>query len=401
MVEDYAIRIEGLGKKFSGKNQDDFWALSDVDLEIKKGEVIAIIGKNGAGKSTLLSILSGVLKPTTGRITINGRITGILEIGTGFHPDLTGRENVYLNGELNGVTRKSVDAVFNELLEFSELKDFIEKPVKTYSSGMLMRLAFSVFAFLNPEILLLDEVFSVGDAAFQKKCLEKIRELIGHGTTVVLVAHNMNDVTNICKRACILQEGKVIMHGKAFDVVQHYLERILLDNFSDKPLATVERKEFVPGEANNGSIELKSAEVRNAIKGLGRQITREDEIEIELRFAQTDISSTQILLSITNASGVIVLMDSYGVRKDYVETKNERGIYAETVVIPGSLLNKGLYFVNFMLGKNLDTSTKAVEVWNVLSFKIELNDWEKDRLWSLEIDSVLRPDLKWKSERIS
>lgn len=126
MVEDYAIRIEGLGKKFSGKNQDDFWALSDVDLEIKKGEVIAIIGKNGAGKSTLLSILSGVLKPTTGRITINGRITGILEIGTGFHPDLTGRENVYLNGELNGVTRKSVDAVFNELLEFSELKDFIE-----------------------------------------------------------------------------------------------------------------------------------------------------------------------------------------------------------------------------------------------------------------------------------
>jgi lipopolysaccharide transport system ATP-binding protein len=213
-----------IGSK-SAKKQEEFWALNDVSFDIKKGEVIGIIGKNGAGKSTLLKILSQITKPTTGKIEINGRIASLLEVGTGFHPELTGRENIYLNGTILGMTRKEVKEKFDEIVAFSGVEKFIDTPVKHYSSGMYVRLAFAVAAHLEPEILIIDEVLAVGDAEFQKKCLGKMKEVAGHGRTVIFVSHNMEAVKSLCDRAIFLENGSVVKDGHPIEIIEYYLQK--------------------------------------------------------------------------------------------------------------------------------------------------------------------------------
>ena len=204
---------------------DVIWSLKNVSFEVKHGEVLGIIGRNGAGKSTLLKILSRVTEPTSGRATIYGRIGCLLEVGTGFHPDLTGRENVYLNGTLLGMTKKEVDSKFDEIVDFSDVEKFIDTPVKRYSSGMKVRLAFSVAAHLEPEILIIDEVLAVGDMKFQKKCLGKLGEISQHGRTVLFVSHNMAAVVELCQRALVLDEGKLEFDGTAGQGVNYYAQR--------------------------------------------------------------------------------------------------------------------------------------------------------------------------------
>jgi lipopolysaccharide transport system ATP-binding protein len=203
--------------------QDIIWALRDVSFEIKQGEVIGVIGKNGAGKSTLLKILSRITYPTGGVIELNGRVSSLLEVGTGFHPELTGRENVYLNGTILGMTRDEIDRKFDEIVDFSGVRKFIDTPVKFYSSGMGVRLAFSVAAHLEPEILLIDEVLSVGDAAFQKKSLGKMEEVSQQGRTVLFVSHNMGAVRSLCSRGILLDEGKLIIDDTVDTVINTYL----------------------------------------------------------------------------------------------------------------------------------------------------------------------------------
>ena len=200
----------------------EFWALQDVSFEVKKGQTIGIIGRNGSGKSTTLKLLSNILKPTRGQLKVNGRISALIEIGAGFHPDLTGRENIYLNGAILGMTRKHIDQHFDQIVEFSELADFIDTPVKRYSSGMFARLGFSVAAHLESDILLVDEVLSVGDAGFQMKCMERIRELQRKGTTIVFVSHNMNSVLSICETVVHLDRSIVRAIGPADEVVREY-----------------------------------------------------------------------------------------------------------------------------------------------------------------------------------
>lgn len=244
MEDNVAIRVSGVSKRYeigkakdgslrgtlsslfkSGANQkDEFWALKDVSFEVKKGEVIGIIGKNGAGKSTLLKILSQITKPTEGRIEINGRVASLLEVGTGFHPELTGRENVYLNGTILGMTRKEVESKFDEIVAFSGVEKFIDTPVKHYSSGMYVRLAFAVAAHLEPEILIIDEVLAVGDAEFQKKCLGKMKDVAGEGRTVLFVSHNMGAVKNLCHRAILLKNGQLNFMGGVEDVIKNYTQ---------------------------------------------------------------------------------------------------------------------------------------------------------------------------------
>jgi len=199
------------------------WALKDVSFEVKEGEVIGIIGRNGAGKSTLLKILSRISVPTEGRAEIYGRVGSLLEVGTGFHPELTGRENIYLNGAILGMRKKELDRKFDEIVTFAEIKKFIDTPVKFYSSGMYVRLAFAVAAHLEPEILLVDEVLAVGDAAFQKKCLGKIGQVAGEGRTVLVVSHNMAIIQKHCGRAVLLEQGRVVALGEALQVVVDYL----------------------------------------------------------------------------------------------------------------------------------------------------------------------------------
>lgn len=245
------IKVENIGKKykigstepyyslrdslanplgwFSNKNkQQEFWALKDINFEVKRGEAIGIIGRNGAGKSTLLKILSRITPPTTGRIILAGRVASLLEVGTGFHPELTGRENIYLNGAILGMTRKEIAKKFDEIVAFAEIEKFLDTPVKRYSSGMYVRLAFAIAAHLEPEILLIDEVLAVGDIAFQKKCLGKMDEVSKkEGRTVLFVSHNMGAIENLCRKTILLENGKMVKFNKTNQVIQSYIQGLI------------------------------------------------------------------------------------------------------------------------------------------------------------------------------
>ncbi|QDS88350.1 Teichoic acids export ATP-binding protein TagH [Rosistilla ulvae] len=200
------------------------WALRDVSFEVREGEVLGVIGRNGAGKSTLLKILSRITEPTSGRATIRGRVSSLLEVGTGFHPELSGRENVYLNGTILGMTKKEIDRKFDEIVEFSGVEKYLDTPIKRYSSGMKVRLAFAVAAHLEPEILIIDEVLAVGDAEFQKKCMGKMQDVAGEGRTVLFVSHNIPAVSNLCRTGCVIEAGSMIASGDIDDCVTIYLK---------------------------------------------------------------------------------------------------------------------------------------------------------------------------------
>lgn len=210
------------------ETKEEFWALKDVSFEVKRGEVVGIIGRNGAGKSTLLKILSRITEPTTGRVRLKGRVASLLEVGTGFHPELTGRENIYLNGAVLGMMREEIDRKFDEIVAFAEVEKFLDTPVKRYSSGMYVRLAFAVAAHLEPEILIVDEVLAVGDAAFQKKCLGKMGDVASkEGRTVLFVSHNMAAVNRLCKRGVYLEKGEIELYSDVNSVVDFYLQKNL------------------------------------------------------------------------------------------------------------------------------------------------------------------------------
>lgn len=271
-MTDTAINVEGIGKKYrlgrterykslreslvsaatapfrrfraaaNGRADDQtFWALKDVSFDVVRGEVIGIIGRNGAGKSTLLKILSRITEPTEGRIRIRGRVGSLLEVGTGFHPELTGRENIYMNGAILGMHRWEITEKFDDIVEFAEVESFIDTPVKRYSSGMYMRLAFAVAAHMEPEILIVDEVLAVGDAQFQKKCLGKMGDVARHGRTVLFVSHNMEAVVNLCSKAVLLERGRVVRIGPTGEVIQQYRTGLLDRGMDFRRRATEQR----------------------------------------------------------------------------------------------------------------------------------------------------------------
>lgn len=211
--------------KFQRDEVEDFWALKDVSFDVQAGESIGIIGRNGAGKSTLLKILSKITPPTTGRIVSRGRVASLLEVGTGFHPELTGRENIFFNGSLLGMRRKEIENKFDEIVDFSGVEKFLDTPLKHYSSGMQLRLAFAVAAFLEPEILIIDEVLAVGDAEFQKKCLGKMEDVTKSGRTILFVSHDLAAVEKLCERAILLQSGNILCIDKTAEVISNYLYR--------------------------------------------------------------------------------------------------------------------------------------------------------------------------------
>lgn len=283
MAEDVVIRADGLGKKYvigheakreryvalrdvlartaqsawrktvdmargraivSGDTTEEFWALKDVNFEIKRGDVVGIVGRNGAGKSTLLKILSRITEPTEGEVIITGRVASLLEVGTGFHPELTGRENIYLNGAILGMARAEIKRKFDEIVAFAEIEKFLDTPVKRYSSGMYVRLAFAVAAHLEPEILLIDEVLAVGDAEFQKKCLGKVKDVASGGRTVLFVSHNLRSVQQLCTKAIQLANGKIAMLGNVDECLESYLNSDVCetDGYVDLTAAEVSRR---------------------------------------------------------------------------------------------------------------------------------------------------------------
>lgn len=216
------VRSPFARQRNNGGRDDTLWALKDISFDVMPGEVMGIIGPNGAGKSTLLKVLSRIIEPTSGRVELYGRVASLLEVGTGFHPDLSGRENVYLNGAILGMKRREIDAKFDEIVAFAEVERFIDTAVKHYSSGMYLRLAFAVTAHLDPEVLIIDEVLAVGDASFQKKCLGKMDDVTRSGRTVLLVTHSLVMVTQHCRRAILLDGGRIHRMGPAEEVVAHY-----------------------------------------------------------------------------------------------------------------------------------------------------------------------------------
>lgn len=231
-------QLVSLSKFSENEGEGVYWALRDLNFEVTQGEVLGVIGHNGAGKSTLLKILSRITEPTTGQVRIKGRVSSLLEVGTGFHPELTGRENIYMNGTILGMTRKEIDNKFDEIVDFSGIDKYIDTPVKRYSSGMKVRLGFSVAAHLEPEILIVDEVLAVGDLGFQRKCLGMMQNVSRSGRTVIFVSHNMSAVENLCSKGLLLHEGKISFHGTVKETVRKYIEEFKLDD----------RGEFLSGE---------------------------------------------------------------------------------------------------------------------------------------------------------
>lgn len=234
---------------------EKFLALNGVSFEVKKGEALGIIGHNGAGKSTLLKLITRITAPTEGNIYLNGRVASMLEVGTGFHPELTGRENVYLNGAILGMTKKEIDSKMEEIIEFSEVRKFIDTPVKRYSSGMYVKLAFSVAAHLDSEIMIMDEVLAVGDVAFQNKCIKKMREVADSGRTVLYVSHNMSTIRGLCDRCIVLSAGKVIFEGEVEDAISHYVTKDF-GLYSEVSLKELERPQIVTHDSHLNKITL-------------------------------------------------------------------------------------------------------------------------------------------------
>lgn len=280
-----------------------FWALKDVNFDVQPGEILGIIGRNGAGKSTLLKILSRITEPTTGRVELYGRLGSLLEVGTGFHPDLTGRENIFLNGSILGLSRKEIERKFDEIVAFAEVERFIDTPVKYYSSGMYVRLAFAVAAHLEPEILVLDEVLAVGDVAFQKKCLGKMGSVANEGRTVLFVSHNMASIQSLCSRAILFEAGRVVADGHWKDVIGQYLQ----SGESSAKVSVAERAD----RQGDGSVRLESLTVEAADGD--KLITSLSGLRITLSYSATQpIIRPKILIGIYDGNEIGV----YGLDSD-------------------------------------------------------------------------------------
>ena len=282
--------------------RETFWALKDISFEVKHGEVLGIIGRNGAGKSTLLKILSRITKPTSGRADIYGRVGSLLEVGTGFHPELTGRENVYLNGAVLGMTRRDIQKHFDEIVAFAEVEQFLDTPVKRYSSGMYMRLAFAVAAHLEPEVLVVDEVLAVGDAEFQKKCLGKMGDVAKSGRTVLFVSHNMGAMQQLCNRGIVLEHGKIAFEGEADRAIQHYT-KANSDHYNKTELSDrLDRR-------GDGNLRFTSVEICDSKGNSIQSILSGDDIRIRVHYRCNQPSlkaNVNLAFNVYNAFGVLL-----------------------------------------------------------------------------------------------
>jgi lipopolysaccharide transport system ATP-binding protein len=290
-----------IGESDNGNRQGEtIWALKDVSFTVEQGEVLGIIGRNGAGKSTLLKILSRVTAPTSGKIKVKGRVASLLEVGTGFHPDLTGRENIYLNGAILGMSRGGIARKFDEIVDFAGVEKFIDTPVKRYSSGMYVRLAFAVAAHLDPEILVVDEVLAVGDAEFQRKCLGKMSEVAKEGRTVLFVSHNMASIQHLCERGLWLNNGRILGNAGIAEVVGNYLSSILEDN-SDRS-----KEPHVLYENDNpaGDFAILSVEILDGMDNAKERVYTWDKVKLKVRYSAKR--------AIRNGSLVIKISDRHG-----------------------------------------------------------------------------------------
>lgn len=374
-------------------SQENFWALQNIDFEIQQGDRVGIIGRNGAGKSTLLKILSRITEPTSGRIEINGRIASLLEVGTGFHPELTGRENIFLNGAILGMSRGEIKRKFDEMVDFAEVEKFLDTPVKRYSSGMYVRLAFAVAAHLEPEILIVDEVLAVGDAAFQKKCLGKMEDVsTKDGRTILFVSHNMPTVLNLCKTCMYLESGRIKEVGESSSIVASYLRQggAIRTSFNIQANQSIALKSSPYFTLTDYYIQHETGEDCSVVQA-------EDNVRLELYIEGIvdeidDRFNIGYLLKNELGDNIIMSFSTDQPEASWIRFK--KGKIKIKTFIDTSILNEGKYFIYFL------SSLHCVRMLNVsedeinVSFEVVGNRGNSP-YWTSKRNSVLAPFVKW------
>lgn len=377
--EDPYLKVGDVNDRSTKGNSDYVWALQNINFEVQRGEVLGIIGKNGAGKSTLLKILSRVTGPTTGEIKTKGRIASLLEVGTGFHPEMTGRENIYLNGAILGMTKKEIRFKIDDIINFSGCQRYIDTPVKRYSSGMTVRLAFAVAAFLEPDILIVDEVLAVGDAEFQKKAIGKMQDISkGEGRTVLFVSHNMAAVKRLCARGILLENGKISYTGKINDAIDAYLSS------SNKNFCS-----YIKSNIQSG-ICIKSVKVKTSTKGRLHEFSKDLKIEIELQ-CDDIIKEPAVSYQILNSENIPIIHEL--LLSSDMEFCKEKGKYILTSTIQKLKLYQGRYKLNVYFADNF-TKSKFDTLSEICPFEV-INENKRPYYWA-DGSAVYKEDkTKW------
>jgi lipopolysaccharide transport system ATP-binding protein len=361
------------------ETSEEFWALADVNFDVRPGEVVGVIGRNGAGKSTLLKILSRITKPTAGEVTLSGRVGSLLEVGTGFHPELTGRENIFLNGAILGMSRREILDRFDAIVDFAGTERFLDTPVKHYSSGMSMRLAFAVASQLEPELLLIDEVLAVGDGDFQKKCLGRMGDLATAGRTIVFVSHNLTAVRTLCQSAVWLDRGKVMMHGPVNEVVNGYIE-------SAESLASERVWDSADGAPGNDLLRLRRVRVAPVEGCEAKSISVDTPVDID--FELWNLMGEASL----NLSLVVYSLEGNCIFNSIAPAATvATGLFRGRCHVPGNLLNDGVYTVRLLVSK--DQATVIFDMPDLATF--EVHDVERPILWFGKLIGAVRPHLDW------
>ena len=368
------------------------WALNDINLDVRKGEIVGIIGKNGAGKSTLLKLLSKVTRPTTGKIISRGKTASLLEVGTGFHQELSGRENIYLNGAILGMTKTEINGKINDIVEFSGCQRYIDTPVKRYSSGMFVRLAFAVAAHLEPDILIVDEVLAVGDAEFQKKAIGKMQSISNQGgRTVLFVSHNMTSIKALCSRAVLLENGKIVKDGNPTEIINHYL-----NNRSEISYSIEWDKTNSPFLEQN--IELSKLWISNKNYTPICSLNVDDDFLVNIDYQVTENNSKiglNVVLHDHNQNIISSSINNH--EKKFYHQKQLKGPYRSSCLIPGKLFNSGTYYLSlFIFGENFSEG-KLLEYL----LKVEIEDGVFVRGdYHGEYQGVLRPFFNWETKTL-
>jgi lipopolysaccharide transport system ATP-binding protein len=384
--EDPFSKVGAVNDRTASGTQDFVWALSDINFEVGEGEIVGIVGRNGAGKSTLLKLLSRVTAPTEGKIYINGRIASLLEVGTGFHPELTGRENIFLNGAILGMTKVEIRSRFDEIVEFSGCGKYIDTPVKRYSSGMHVRLAFAVAAHLETDILIVDEVLAVGDAEFQAKCLGKMKDLSTSGhRTVLFVSHNMASVRQLCPRSILMDKGTVVNIGETNAIIEQYMT---MGGEADRAVTWPQDK-----APSGDGIRLNGIFVKNAKGKTEGALSSDEDIFIEIDYALTkEMRDLRVGVSLYNAEGTLIFISS-----DFFA--GHRGAprvaaqYVSRMRIPGQILIEGRYVVEIII-----SIPRIVDLVNGPTCSFEVNEMGHDS-WgpkhAARLPGVIHPSMEW------
>lgn len=365
----------------------EFWAVKDVSFQVKKGEVLGIMGPNGAGKSTILKLLSRIMVPTQGEMRISGRLSALIDVTAGFHPELTGRENVYLNGAILGMRRKEIDEKFDEIVEFSGVKEFIDTPVKRYSSGMYSRLGFSVAAHMDPEILLVDEVLAVGDISFQAKCAEKMRELMKSGATIVLVSHQLSMIQSLCKRVLLLQGGELIKDGGADEVISIY-QNIVIKESEEDLRSKISMAEGRVSVDTRPLVDLHTVTITDANQNKKEVFAVDDAIEVGLEYeARERIEHPIFIIDVNRPDDVLCCFsrtDESGVKIDFIKGRGKIKIKLGKL-----FLAPGIYMLKFSVFDKDLIHTYAVRNKDLIRVAMDGTNVHQS-------DAIFIPRVEWK-----